>query len=429
MSQRVDVSRSGEWMWSVWSVAATFGVYFCMYGLRKPFTAASYDGLTLAGLDYKTIVVAAQVLGYALSKFIGIKVISELQPQHRILGLILVIAATQSTLLLFGLIPFPYNFIAMFLNGLPLGMLFGLLIGYLEGRQTTEALTAGLCASFVLADGVTKSVGAGLLSAGVPQQWMPCVAGLIFLAPLAVFVWMLTRIPPPSETDILERSERVPISRAERWSFFASHAPGLVLLLTVFLMITIVRSVRADFAPEIWRGLGRTAPSSVFAVSESIIALAVLTVNGLAALIRDNRRAFFTSLGICLAGFGVMALALIGLHSALLDPFLFMLFIGLGVYLPYVAIHTTVFERLIAMTRGRATVGFLLYLADAPSYLGYVAVMLCRSTLSRSTELAESGALSQFFIVACWIMVSLSTVCLSFCWRYFAIPSRSAASK
>src|SRR5437868_4024275 len=126
MSQRVDVLRSREWLGSLWAVAATFGVYFCMYGLRKPFTAASYDGLTLAGLDYKTVVVVAQVLGYAVSKFIGIKVISELQPERRIVGLILVIAATQLALLLFALIPFPYNFVAMFLNGLPLGMLFGL---------------------------------------------------------------------------------------------------------------------------------------------------------------------------------------------------------------------------------------------------------------------------------------------------------------
>ena len=38
-------------------------------------------------------------------------------------------------------------------------MVFGLVLGFLEGRQTTELLAAGLCASFILADGIMKSVG------------------------------------------------------------------------------------------------------------------------------------------------------------------------------------------------------------------------------------------------------------------------------
>ena len=34
----------------------------------------------------------------------------------------------------------------LFVNGLPLGMVFGLVIGFLEGRKVTEALSAGpLC--------------------------------------------------------------------------------------------------------------------------------------------------------------------------------------------------------------------------------------------------------------------------------------------
>ncbi len=83
----------------------------------------------------------------------------------------------------------------MFLNGLSLGMVFGLVIGFLEGRRMTEALTAGLCASFILADGATKSVGTWLLDRGIGEGWMPGVAGLIFFPPLLLFVWMLSKIP------------------------------------------------------------------------------------------------------------------------------------------------------------------------------------------------------------------------------------------
>ena len=58
-------------------MVAAFGTYFCMYAFRKPFTAAEFAGYEWGGLGYKTLLVTAQVLGYTLSKFIGIKVIAE----------------------------------------------------------------------------------------------------------------------------------------------------------------------------------------------------------------------------------------------------------------------------------------------------------------------------------------------------------------
>ena len=68
---------------SVFCVTAAFGTYFCMYAFRKPFTAARYDDTTFLGIPYKTVLVIAQVLGYMLSKFIGIKVIAEMPPAPR----------------------------------------------------------------------------------------------------------------------------------------------------------------------------------------------------------------------------------------------------------------------------------------------------------------------------------------------------------
>ncbi len=53
-----------------------------------------------------------------------------------------------------------------------------------------------------------------------------------------------------------------------------------------------------------------------------------------------------------------------------------MVLIGFGVYIPYVAIHTTVFERLIAVTKEKANIGFLMYLADSVGYTGYILLIL-----------------------------------------------------
>src|SRR5262249_39508998 len=149
---------------------------------------------------------------------------------------------------------------------------FGLVLGFLEGRRQTEALAAGLCTSFIVADGVTKSAGAYLLQAGVSESWMPVTAGLLFVPPLLLFVWMLRRIPAPSRRAVAARGARPPRNRVERRAFFQRYALGLTLLVLVSLLITVLRSVRADFAPEIWAGLSGTFPPDVFAWSETAVA-------------------------------------------------------------------------------------------------------------------------------------------------------------
>jgi hypothetical protein len=66
-----------------------------------------------------------------------------------------------------------------------------------------------------------------------------------------------------------------------------------------------------------------------------------------------------------------------------------MVLLGVGMYVPYVAVHTTIFERFIALTRERGNVGYLMYLADAAGYFGYVAVMVLRSTFPQGDSFLE----------------------------------------
>ncbi|MGE3818531.1 MAG: DUF5690 family protein, partial [Isosphaeraceae bacterium] len=312
------------------------------------------------------------------------------------------------------LTPAPWNAVWMFCNGVPLGMVFGLVLGFLEGRRHTEALAAGLCTSFIVADGVTRSVGAYLLKAGVSESWMPFAAGLLFMPPLLLFTWMLSRVPRPSSQDVAARSERVPMNRDERWSFFRRYATGLSLLVLVYLLVTILRGVRADFARRIWEGMGVTDQPAIFAWSEIVVAAGVLILNGSAVMIQDNRRAFFFGLTLALAGPTLIGFALIGIQANAVSPFAFMVLHGLGLYLPYIAVHTTIFERLIAMTRDRGTIGYLMYLADAFGYLGYVVVLLARNLLGTGENVFG------FFLTLSWVIAGVCVLLLVPCWQYFA---------
>jgi hypothetical protein len=406
--------------WTAWSVVAAFGAYFCMYAFRQPFKAGDWAEPVVAGVQFKTILVTSQVLGYMLSKFAGIKVVAEMPPSRRAPMILVLIGIAEVALLLFAVVPAPWSALCLFLNGLPLGMVFGLVLGFLEGRRQTEILTAGLCASFILADGVTQSIGAGLLQRGVIPEWMPFTTGVLATPALLLFVWMLARIPPQSRVDIAARATRSTMDGTERRVLYARYALGLSVLVGMYLLVTILRTMRSDFNRQIWQGMGAADVADYFAYSETCVMLGVVAVSGATVMIRDNRRAFFVSLLTCMTGFLLIVATLLALDWGMLSPFAFMVAIGLGLYLPYVAIHTTVFERFLAMTRDRGTICFLMYVADAFGYLGYVAVMLSQHLV------AETNNMLDYFIGACWIVASLSLAGMVVAWRYFVRCCRAA---
>jgi len=406
-------------------VIAAFGTYFCMYGFRKPFTAGQYAEPSLFGLDHKSVIVIAQVLGYMLSKFIGISVVASLRPRQRIPMLLLLIAAAELSLIVFGLLPTPWNAAGLFLNGLSLGMIFGIVMGYLEGRRNTEALLAGLCTSFILADGVMKSVGQWLLDLNVPEAWMPAAAGGLFLLPLYLFAMVLRRTPPPNAEDVEARSERSPMAAADRRRCLQRYGFGLALIVLVYLLVTILRSVRADFSREIWNGLGTTIDAGLYTRSEAGVALVILILNGALVAIRNNRKAFFTGLALSMAGILIVLVAVLGWNLAIIGPFAFMVLVGLGIYMPYIAVHTTIFERFIAMTRERGTVGYFMYLADAFGYLGYVAVLFARKIFA-DRQLTPMDNLLPFFLTLCLLTSGLCLLLLIPCGLFFQRRNHSS---
>jgi MFS family permease len=383
---------------AIWCITAAFGAYFCMYGIRKPFTATTYEGMTAFGMELKSALVITQVFGYMLSKFIGIKVIAELPPYKRVRGILLLTSVALVCLLGFALIPTPISVIFLFGNGLMLGMVFGLVLGFLEGRRMTELLAAGLCASFILADGVTKSVGAWLIQQGVSETWMPFAAGSIFMIPLLVFLWMLKQIPEPDQLDQNERQERVQMNSVDRRRYFMHYALGLSTIILAYLLITLIRSIRGDFAPEIWKGLGVETTPELFSVSEMWIALGIMVCSGVFSYYRNNRSALFHSLTVCILALGLLPVSILALDNNWISPFWFMVVIGLGLYLPYVLVHTALFERIMAVTPDKGNIGYLMYLADSTGYLGYVILMLFKDSLP-----AQEDTLS-FFTKLCWMV-------------------------
>ncbi|EMI20681.1 putative membrane protein [Rhodopirellula maiorica SM1] len=400
------------------AACAAFSVYFCMYAFRKPFTAGTFEDQTVFGLGLKTTLVVSQLLGYMLSKFIGIKVVSEMRSEYRTITIIGLITFAELSLVGFAFLPMWTKPFFLFLNGLPLGMVFGLVLGYLEGRKQTEALSAALCASFIIASGVVKSVGRWLIQDwGISEFQMPMMVGLIFFPPLLVAVWALQKTPPPNDEDCRLRRQRKSMNRADRRGFLVKYWPGLACLVFVYVVLTIVRTIRDDFAVEIWRDMGVNETPSVFATSEIAVALFVTALNALAICFRNN----LVAIRMTLAGMGIafafVVASVLGQGGGFFSPFVFMVACGVGLYVPYVAFHTTVFERLIAASKLPSNLGFLMYFADAMGYLGYAVVMILQTTLQESMQ--RSGAALSFFTATLTIVAAASMVALAIAYQYF----------
>lgn len=374
------LGRTNGVTFSLYCMFAAFLTYCCMYAFRKPFTAASYDSLYLWGIDYKIVLIITQVMGYMLSKFIGIKVVSEMTPAARIRSILMLIGISWLALLAFGFIPHPYNFVALFFNGLPLGMIWGIVFSFLEGRRFTELLGAGMSASFIVSSGFVKAVGKILMdSYGVSAFWMPFFTGLLFVPPLFLGVWLLSQIPPPTALDETYRTKRIPMNRAQRRAFFLEFAPGIVLMVAIYIALTIFRDLRDNFAVEIWAALGYGETPEILVTAEIPIAVVVLILVGLMMFIRSNQVAFYANQLIIFLGGALVIVTTWLFQAGQLDPAFWMIIIGLGMYLAYISYHTMLFERWIALFQYKSNIGYLMYVADAFGYLGSVAILFYRN--------------------------------------------------
>jgi hypothetical protein len=358
----------------------SFGAYFAMYAFRKPFTVASFADAAPVLVQYKIALVIAQVFGYALSKVAGIKVISETPPHRRAMGILLLIGIAELSLVLFAIIPAPLNIICMFADGLALGMIWGLVFGFLEGRRTSELLGAMLCASFILSSGVVKSAGESVMLHGwASEYWMPAVTGLLFVPLLLICVFGLAVLPPPSAEDERLRVVRKPMDGAARRSMFAAFAPGLIALIVIYVGLTALRDFRDNFAVEIWNGLGFKNNAAIFTYSEVPVAIIVLVTLALVMFIRDNRLAFLANLGLVALGLMISGLCSLAFQHHLIGPVSWMIALGAGLYLAYTPFNALLFDRFIAASGRSGTAGFLIYVADACGYMSSVALLVFRN--------------------------------------------------
>ena len=409
------------WRLNVVASCLAFVTYFCMYGVRKPFAAGTYDGSGWLGLDAKTAFVTSQVIGYTLSKFIGIKWVSEVGRDARLRMLLGLVLFAELALLGFALLPGAGKVAALFLNGLPLGMIWGLVVRYLEGRRSSELLLAGLSCSFIVASGAVKDVARWLLTSGVSEYWMPALTGLLFLPPLALAAKLLDGVPDPDRADVAEREARPAMHAGERRAFARRYLPGLLLLVAVYLGLTAFRDYRDNYGVELFEELGYAGEPAIFSRTELPVALLVLLMLGASSGVRDRVRGLLTVFGVMTVGLASIGVATLALRAGWISGQVWMIGIGLGGYLAYVPFSSFLFDRIMAATRFAGTAVFAVNLADAVGYCGSIGMLLFKDLV------AGDASRLAFFTQCSYALSALGSAGLVLAAAYFWRQAARAA--
>ncbi len=368
---------------ALYAALVSFGTYVFVFGFRKSFTVCTFDGLSFGPIAYKTALVISQMLGYMLAKFYGIKFISGLQKTNRYKIIFLLTGLSWLAWLFFALVPAPYNVIFLFLNGFPLGMLWGVVFSYVEGRKTTDFIGAALAVSFIFSAGWVKSVGGWLMiNFHISEFWVPFCTGLVFALPLVICVYGLEKVPPPSAEDELLRAQRVPMTQADRKKILKQYLPGIIAFVVVYLFATIFRDIRDNFSADMWKEMGYSAKPAIFTQTEIPITIFILLLIGAVVVIKNSFKALMVAHVFIIIGFVTAGISTYFFTQQLLDPFWWMLWVGLGLYLVYIPFNSIFFDRLIAAFSMKGNAGFFIYVADSVGYVGSVSVMLVKEGLT-----------------------------------------------
>ncbi|MDX1935814.1 MAG: DUF5690 family protein [Flavihumibacter sp.] len=367
---------------ALYAALVAFLTYASIYAYRKPFTVATFEGISFGGIPYQTLLVISQVVGYMLSKFYGIRFIAELKRMGRWKTSAVLIGTAWLALLFFAIVPAPWGIPFLLVNGFMLGFMWGIVFSYIEGRRATDFIGSALAVSFIFAGGFTRSVAVWLRDLlQLPDAWIGFATGAVFCLPLIGLLFLLEKIPPPDAADISERTIRQPMNKASRQQLLQQFGWGLLLVTITYLFLTIMRDIRDNFMTNMWNELGYGKKPAIFTQTETITSIIVLAIMSGLVLIRKNILAFRIAHIVITTGFLVAGISSALFISNQLSGAAWMQLTGLGLYMAYIPFNCIFFERFIASFKIAGNVGFLIYIADAWGYLGSVAIMVTKEIL------------------------------------------------
>lgn len=207
---------------------------------------------------------------------------------------------------------------------------------------------------------------------------------------------------------------------AERQKFILSFFPGIVFFILTYTFLTAFRDLRDNFSAEVWQALGYTSSPAIFTRTEIPVSLVVLIIIGSVMFVKDNMKALMINHLVIISGAAILGINTRLFETGVIHSEMWIILMGLGLYLSYVPFNSIFFDRLIAVFKYPGTVGFIIYLADSFGYLGSVGVLFFK-------EFGYADDWLGFFILSGYTVSIASTILTVASMVYFYIKRQRQA--
>jgi len=352
-----------------------FAIYTCMYAIRKPFTAFILEE-ELGGINLKIWLVLFQLAGYLMSKFFGISFIGNLNRENRILYLHLCLITASLPLFILNFTP-TYLWPVLFLiNGFPLGLVWGIVFSYAEGRNFTELIGSILACTFIFSSGIVKFLAINLQnSLNINMELTLSLMALGANVVAFLLALLLKRTPPPDIEDETRNVKRTSLNKIERKKVFLANASIIIPAILMYCIFTVLRDIRDNFTAEILQSDNLYSANNI-AYFETILALLLILTIPFLTVVKKHYKAINLIFIVCLLGSLLNIMATVLYNMEVFSGTTLFLCSGLGLYCGYILINISLMDRIIGFTKTNSNAGFLMYIADSAGYIASFGAML-----------------------------------------------------
>jgi len=387
----------------------TFSIYTCMYALRKPFSGLTFNDMMLWGLNIKIWMVLCQLIGYTLSKIVGIRFFGGLNRDYRGIFLICLMAASLIPLVIIRFTSIEFWPFLMVLNGFPLGLVWGLVFSYVEGRKFTELIGAMLACTFVFSSGWVKTIALWLQSSlELSINEVPYITGAFALFPAVIFIILLERFPGPTAEDIELRLERKALDHPTQKKILGDLQYLILPFVIIYGLLTILRDFRDNFSADMLNQY-LVYNTLSFVKIELPITLLLLCIVPVFSFIKSHTKSLkLTAYCITIGGF-ICLISVIGFQLQLISLPALLVISGTGLYLGYILINISVMDRIIGLSGTNGNSGFLIYIADSVGYL-FSLTITSVAFLGKTKSIDWVSIFDKLTIVGSILIIALSQI-------------------
>ncbi|CAE7183174.1 unnamed protein product [Symbiodinium pilosum] len=297
--------------------------------------------------------------------------------------------------------------------------LYGGMVTYLEGRQSTEIMLAAIAASLTVAGTLSRAAATALLGWGLPARLMPLVLGgcSCFLA--CICIVLTDRAPKPSRADVAARSARTAMTSRQQWDFVRNHAFGVVASISAWAGLVGLRSFRDFYAQQVYTAALAEPPSSkVYAMADIPGAVTSFISLVLMSWVKDSQKALRLMLVICASGLVVIAVLTWLLREGWLDGISWLLLYSAAFYTSFSMLNAPLNERIFAVSRAEGTCSFLIFASDGAGYVVTIGLLMYQSFGPLSNTNAE--VVLELFVQLLYILTVPIVFLLLMSVRYFS---------